>query len=134
MAAFALITIESIVVTGHDGLDEVTVTDKTTVRYVREENVEIKEFSPASLSIQLALPREIEGGTAKENAALFAELAQGKGTAAMRNLILLNAAHALLLTPLVTRLEEAFSLARKTLDSGAAYEVFRSYRDFTKQL
>lgn len=127
-------SVGSIVVTGYDGLDEVTVTDKTTVRYVTEENVEMEEFSPASLSIKLALPHEIEGGTAKENAALFSELAQGKGTAAMRSLILLNAAHALLLTPLVTKLEEAFSLAQKTLNSGAPYEVFCSYRDFTKQL
>ncbi len=127
-------SVGSIVVTGHDGLDEVTVTDTTTVRYVREENVEIKEFSPASLSIKLALPHEIEGGTAKENAALFLELAQGKGTAAMRSLILINAAHALLLTPLVTKLEDAFLLAKKTLNSGAAYEAFRLYRDFTKQL
>ena len=124
----------SFVVTGHDGLDEVTVTTKTRVRRVTEKEIETEEFSPTSLSVQLAPASEIEGGTAKENAALFLELAQGRGTAAMKNLILLNATYALLLTPLATKIEEAFSLAQKTLNSGAAYEVFRSYRDFTKQL
>lgn len=127
-------SIGSMVVTGHDGLDEVTVTTETTVQRVTEKDIETEEFSPASLSVPLALPTEIEGGTAKENAALFLELAQGRGTTAMKNLILLNAAHALLLTPLVTKIDEAFSLAQKTLESGAAHALFLSYRDFTKQL
>ncbi|MDO8649027.1 MAG: anthranilate phosphoribosyltransferase [Candidatus Peregrinibacteria bacterium] len=127
-------SIGSMIVTGHDGLDEVTVTTGTRVRRVTEKDVKIEEFSPASLSVPLAFASEIEGGTAKENSALFLELAQGRGTAAMKNLILLNAAHALLLTPLVTRIEDAFSLAQKTLESGAAHDLFLSYRDFTKQL
>ncbi len=127
-------SIGSIVVTGHDGLDEVTVTTETRVRRVTEKNIETEEFSPASLSVPLALPTEIEGGTAKENAVLFLELAQGRGITPMKNLILLNAAHALLLTPLVTKIDEAFSLAQRTLESGAAHALFLSYQDFTKQL
>ncbi|MFA5272962.1 MAG: anthranilate phosphoribosyltransferase [Candidatus Peribacter sp.] len=124
----------SIVVTGRDGLDEVTITDGTTVRRVSENGVQTEEFSPESLSVPLALPSEIRGGTAKENARLFLELAQGKGNAAMKNLILLNAAHAMLLTPLATTIEDALRVVRQSLDSGAAYNLFRSYHDLTHRL
>ena len=124
----------SLVVTGHDGLDEITITANSTVRHVLEKRVEIEEFSPQLLSVKLALPSEIVGGNSKDNAALFLELAQGKGTTAMRNLILLNAAHALLLTSLATTIKEAFSIVQNTLDSGGAYKIFRSYRDLSHQL
>lgn len=124
----------SIVVTGHDGLDEVAITANTTVRRVLEKRVEMKEFSPQSLSVAFALPSEILGGSSKDNATLFLELAQGKGNTAMRNLILLNATHALLLTSLATTTKEAFSIAQSTLDSGAAFDLFRSYRDLSHQL
>ena len=130
----AIGSLGSMVVTGHDGLDEVTVTTATRVRHVRKAGIKTEEFSPILLSVPLSLPTEIEGGTTKENAELFLELAQGKGTAAMKNLILLNAAHALLLTPLATNIEDAFSLAQKTLASGTAYDLFRSYRDLTQRL
>jgi len=124
----------SIVVTGRDGLDEVTNICGTTVRRVSEHGVQTKEFLPESLSVPLALPSEIRGGTVKENAVMFLELAQGQGSTAMKNLILLNAAHALLLTPLATTIEEAFRVARKSLDSGAAHNLFHSYRDLTHHL
>ena len=124
----------SMVVTGHDGLDEVTITTKTSVRRILENGIQKEEFSPESLSMQFSLPAEIEGGTAKQNAVLFLELAQSKGNAAMRNLILLNAAHALLLTPLATTINEALSIAQNTLNYGAAYDLFLSYRNLTHKL
>lgn len=124
----------SMVVTGNDGLDEITITTTTIIRNITVNGIQIEEFSPVSVSLPLAFPQEIEGGNTKENAQIFLELIQGRGNTAMRNLVLINAAHALFLTSMVATMPEAFALAQKTLDSGAAYDVFRSYRDFTKQV
>lgn len=124
----------SIVVTGHDGLDEVTSTTTTTVRRVNEDQIVTEVFSPESLSVSYALPSQIVGGDSKHNATLFLDLAQGKGTSAMQNLILLNAAHALLLTSLATSISDAYSIAKTTLGSGTAYDLFLSYRDLSHQL
>ncbi|MBI3618770.1 anthranilate phosphoribosyltransferase [Candidatus Peregrinibacteria bacterium] len=129
----ALGSFGSIVVTGHDGLDEVTVTAATTVRHISENGVRTKEFSPASLSLPPAFPFEIIGGNARENVQLFLELAQGKGTAAMENLVLLNAAHALILAKLSPSIQEAFLLAREILASGSVHRLFERYREFTHQ-
>ncbi len=127
-------SVGSMVVTGNDGLDEVTITTTTTVRHIFEKQIQTDTFLPQSLCVSLALPSEILGGTAQENAALFLELLEGKGTEAMRNLVLLNAAQALLLTPLTKNISEAFSIAKDTVDSKVAYQLFQSYRDLSHQL
>ena len=128
------LTAQSFVVTGHDGLDEVTVTTSTMVRRVLDSGVEMTEFSPETLSIPLVTPEEIIGGRPEENAKIFLELAQGKGSEPMKNLVLVNAAHALLLTPLVKNLKDAHALAKETLSSGRVFELFSAYRDLSQTL
>lgn len=127
-------TFESTVVTGCDGLDEVTVTAETTVRTVMQTGVQRTVFSPESLSLPLSTPKEIVGGTPSENAAIFLELANGIGDVAKRNLVLVNAAHALLLTDLVSSIDEAFALVSETLSSGKVYGLFERYRDLSHSL
>ncbi len=124
-------TQQSIIVRGHDGLDEVTVTTATTVLRVTGEKIRKTEFIPGSLSVSLTAAHEITGGTVKDNARIFLDLAQGGGNEAMRNLVLVNAAHALTLTPLVKTLSEAFALASEVLCSGKVLSLFTSYRDFS---
>ena len=66
-----------------------------------------------------------------ENKAIFLELASGRGTDAHRNLVLVNAAHALLLADLALTLQGGYALATKTLASGAVLRLFEQYRDLT---
>ena len=120
-------TKRSLVVTGHDGLDEVTVTTKTTVRSVSSDGVEITEFDPIKYFNNYATPQVIEGGVADDNVQIFLDILQGKGDRAQQNLVIINAAHALLLTPLVSDISEAIDMASETLHSGAAYTMYQRY-------
>lgn len=120
----------SMVVTGHDGLDEVTVTTETTIRTVKEKGIETTIFSLSHAHP----PEDIVGGTPMENAQIFLEIAKGKGGDAHRNLVLANAAHALLLTNLARSFSDALALAAETLASGKVHNLFIRYRDLSHSL
>lgn len=122
------------VVTGKDGLDEVTTVADTTIYSVTSSGVDISVFSPAEVSLPLASEKEIEGGTPEENVAIFLKLIQGFGDPAKKNLVLMNAAHALLLAELATSIQDAFLLAKETLESGKVHNLFQEYKELSSSL
>jgi len=124
----------SMVVTGHDGLDEVSACSKTTIRTVKEDGILESVFSPEDFEIQLAHDKEVEGGDPKENSEVFLRLVKGEGDEAMKNLVLVNAAHALLLTDLAETIDDALVLAKETLSSGKVHNLFLRYRDYSNTL
>ncbi len=101
----------SFVVSGMDGLDEISVCAPSIVHEIVGKRLPTKtaeesrgcpfqkalHFIPSDLGLPLARPQEIEGGSIEENAEIFLEIAKGRGRVAHRNLVLVNAAHALLL-------------------------------------
>lgn len=131
---FQLGSFGSKVVTGKDGLDEVTSTTDTTVYSVDSSGVHVSLFSPAEISVSLATEPEIEGGTPEENVKIFLTLVQGYGDPAKKNLVLLNAAHALMLAGLAPTIQEAFALAKETLESGKVHNLFQEYKELAASL
>ncbi len=122
------------VVTGEDGLDEVTVTGSTKILEIKKGMIEERQFSPEEVGLPIFSANEIEGGTPEYNASVFLELARGEGSGAMKALVLVNASHALLLTDVVASLPGAFDLAKDTLESGRVFELFEQYRDLSNSL
>lgn len=122
-------TESSLVVTGSDGLDEVTVCGTTEILRVPG-NVH-STFSPQELGIGIEEEASIAGGTVAQNLAIFRSLATGEGSPAHRNLVLLNAAFALTLTDLAGNVHEGFALAKETLDSGRVSTLIDQYVHLT---
>ncbi|MBU2214066.1 anthranilate phosphoribosyltransferase [Patescibacteria group bacterium] len=122
------------VVTGEDGLDEVTVTGPTRILAIHDGKMDEQKFSPQDVGLPTYSGNEIEGGAPEENASIFLELVQGEGSEAMKALVLVNATYALMLTDLVSSLPESFELAENTLASGKVFEVFERYRDLSTTL
>jgi len=122
---------KAIIVRGEDGLDEVTTTADTNVYIVKDGKVIQEKFSPEQYGIPLASEKDIEGGAPEENVELFLEIAKGKGSEAMKNLVIVNAAHGLHMTSKVDNIEEALTLARSILESGAAFDLFEQYKAYT---
>lgn len=122
------------IATGYDGLDEVTVTDRTTIRHIHSGSIDTEECNPTDFVMPLAAPESIEGGTVDENMEIFTEIAKGKGSTDVQNLAILNAAYALMLTSLVSDIGEAVALAKETLLSGRVYDKFTQYKEFTLSL
>ena len=122
------------VVTGKDGLDEVTSTTDTIVYSIDSSGVHESVFSLTEIPLPLAEETKIEGGTPEENVKIFLSLIQGYGDLAKKNLVLLNASHALMLAGMAPSIRDAFTLAKVTLESGKVHDIFQEYKDLSSSL
>jgi anthranilate phosphoribosyltransferase len=109
----------ALVVHGSDGLDEITITASTRIAEVRDGQVRCYEVTPEEFGLQRATLEDISGGDATANAALIREVLAGKKSA-RRDVVLLNAAAALVAAGRADHLRDAIPLAAQAIDSGAA--------------
>jgi anthranilate phosphoribosyltransferase len=121
----------ALVVHGSDGLDEITITGPTRIAEVREGQVHSYEVTPEEFGIQRATLDEISGGDAARNAALIREILGGKKSA-RRDVVLLNAAAALVAAGRSDHLRDAVPLAARAIDSGAALAKLEALVAFTE--
>jgi len=120
----------ALVVHGSDGLDEITITGPTRVGEVREGQVHTYEVTPEEFGLRRATLEEISGGDASHNAGLIHEVLAGKQSA-RRDVVLLNAAAALVAAGRADHLRDAVPLAAKAIDSGAALAKLQALIAFT---
>jgi anthranilate phosphoribosyltransferase len=110
------------VVHGFDGLDELSTTGPSFVGELKDGTVRAFQISPEDAGLPLAEPEDLKGGTAEENAAAMRGLLQGD-TGPIRDIVLMNAAAALLVAGKVDDLKAGAATAGEAVDSGAAREV-----------
>jgi len=109
------------VVHGSDGLDEITTTGPSRVAEGRNGTVEAYTLDPRELGIGLALPEELAGGDAEQNAEITRRILAGdKGP--QRDIVLINAAPAFVAAGKAESLKAGIALAAESIDSGAAEE------------
>ncbi len=111
----------ALVVHGLEGIDEMSVTGPTRIVSVTDQG-EISQsvFDPEDHDIPLFGLDELRGGDAKENAALAATILDGKGPAAVRESVQLNAGAALFVYGLAGDIHEGYLMAREAIASGMA--------------
>ncbi|MHB8763735.1 MAG: anthranilate phosphoribosyltransferase [Deferrisomatales bacterium] len=109
----------ALVVSGDDGMDELTVCAPTRVVELAEGRVREYTVTPEDLGLARADPAELRGGDARENAAIIRAVLAGE-PGARRDVVLLNAAAALLAAGAVPDLAAGLQAARRGLDSGEA--------------
>jgi anthranilate phosphoribosyltransferase len=120
----------AMVVHGLDGLDEITITGATRLAEVRDGRVKTYEVTPEEFGMSRGSLQDISGGDAEENAAIIREILAGKKSA-RRDVVLLNAAAALVAAGRAEHLMEAVPLAAKAIDSGAAAGKLAALVSFT---
>jgi anthranilate phosphoribosyltransferase len=120
----------ALVVHGHDGLDEVTITTSTRIAEVREGTVRSYEVTPEEFNFERATMSDISGGDATENARIIRDVLKGTPSA-RRNIVLLNAAAALVAASRANHLAEALPLAAASIDSGKAAAKLEALVRFT---
>ena len=121
----------ALVVHGSDGLDEITITGPTRIGEAREGQVRTYEVTPEEFGLTRASLDEISGGDAPHNASLIRDVLAGKKSA-RRDVVLLNAAAALVASGRTDHLQEGVALAAKAIDSGAAATKLSALVDFTR--
>jgi anthranilate phosphoribosyltransferase len=120
----------ALVVHGHDGLDEVTITTSTRIAEVRDGIVRSYEVTPEEFDFKRATMDDISGGDAPQNAQIIREILQGSASP-RRDIVLLNAAAALVAARRADHLFEGIPLAAASIDSGAAATKLETLVRFT---
>ncbi len=107
------------VVHGHDGLDELSISDITHVAVLDHGRIELMTVSPEDAGLPRWPLDAVKGGEAKHNASALTRLLDGE-RGAYRDIVLLNTAAALIVADKARDLAEGASLAAQAIDSGAA--------------
>jgi len=123
----------ALVVHGLDGLDEITITGPTRIAEAREGSVRSYEVEPEEFGMTRATLHEISGGDAPENAAIIRAIVGGEKSP-RRDVVLLNAAAALVAAGRADHIAAALPLATKSIDSGAAAEKLAALARFTSAI
>jgi len=109
----------ALVVHGLDGLDEITITGPTRVAEARDGSVRSYEIEPEEFGIKRATLQEIAGGDAIENAEIIRAVLRSEKSP-RRDVVVLNAAAALVAAGNADHIAEAIPVAIQSIDSGAA--------------
>jgi len=112
-------TMRAFVVHGADGLDEISNTGPSRISEVREGTVRNSTVRPEDFGIVRASIQDLRGGDRAENAQIIREILSGE-PGPRRDIVLMNAAAALLVGGLAHDLKDGVALAARSIDSGAA--------------
>lgn len=107
------------VVHGFDGLDEITLTGPTRVSELRDGQVQTRDINPADFGLAVVDAAALKGGDAAANARILRAVLDGKEGPAL-DIVLINAAAALVAGGVAENLEEGLEKARATVADGAA--------------
>jgi anthranilate phosphoribosyltransferase len=126
------------VVHGTDGIDELTTTAESIVARVEETELGSEpSLKAARVTPEMAgLPRsglsELMGGDAEENAAILAAILNGE-PGPKRDIVLLNAAAALVAAGVADDLKEGVARGAEAIDSGHAKAILEGLREFGRK-
>jgi anthranilate phosphoribosyltransferase len=113
------------VVHGAGGLDEIALAGETMVAEVRGGAVRRFTVTPEEFGVARAPLESIRGGTPTENAAVIQRILEGEAGPA-RDIVVVNAAAALVVAGVAENFREAAGLASFVISSGAASEKLAS--------
>jgi len=122
----------SLVVHGSDGLDEITVTGPTKIAELRDGKVRVYEITPEEFGLKRSSMVEISGGDVQDNARIIRNILSGEKSA-RRDVVLLNAAAAMVAAGRVDSIAQGLPLVAESLDSGAAREKLEKLVEFTSR-
>ena len=124
-----------LVVNGHPGMDEVSTSGSTTVAEFDAETGEVRsyEVTPESVGIARGTLADLAGGDAAENAAIVRAVLGGE-IGPRRDIVLINAAAALLAAGKATDLADGVTLARDSIDSGRALVTLEALGELSRRL
>jgi anthranilate synthase/phosphoribosyltransferase len=122
------------VVHGHGGLDELTTTGLNRVSRLQKGRVETEMLDPEGLGFARAKLEDLLGGTAEENAEITRDIVANRQNGPRRDVVVLNAAAALVACGQADDLPAGIKLANQSLDSGAALSVLEKFVAFTQQV
>ncbi|TVQ65684.1 MAG: anthranilate phosphoribosyltransferase [Balneolaceae bacterium] len=119
-----------------DGLDEISTSAGTHLNEFEHSTGDVtsKRFQPEDLGFSRSSLKQLAGGEAEENAGIMLDILSNRATDAQRDVVLLNAAFAILVSGLAGSLQEGKERAIKSIDSGEAKRKLDLFISETKRI
>ncbi|MDP4120158.1 MAG: anthranilate phosphoribosyltransferase [Bacillota bacterium] len=126
--------VRGLVVSGSDGMDEVTLTGKTHVCEIRNGKLESYVITPEQFGLRSCSLEDLEGGSPKDNAVITRNILSGIEKGAKRDVVVLNSAMALYLGIDDCSVEDCIKLAEDIIDSGKATAKLEEFCRLTNEV
>ncbi len=120
------------VVHGHDGLDEISICAATRISELKDGQVRTYDMTPETYFGEPAEPAALAGGDAQVNAGITRQILEGR-PGAPRDVVLINAAAALVAAGQADDLKQGLGVAADSIDSGAARDKLAQLVTFTRE-
>jgi anthranilate phosphoribosyltransferase len=121
------------VVHGQDGMDEITLTGPTRVAEINEGQVSLSTIEPEDFGLRRCQLSDLQGGDAEENASIVRDILAG-AEGPKRDVVLLNAAYALVASGIVESVDAGLEKARNMIDEGLAKAKLEGLVNLTNAL
>lgn len=122
------------VVYGNDKIDEISISDSTSVVEINNGETIKYEICPEQFGIKRADKSEVVGGEPEDNAKITLSVLSGEDKGARRDIVLLNAGCALYVTGKAKSITEGVKLAGELIDSGRALGKLNELIEFTNKV
>lgn len=123
----------ALVVSGAEGLDEISVSGPTTAYEVRGTEVTTREITPDELGLKTHALSEVVGGTAQENADTMRKVFSGTASEAVRDFVAANAGAGLYVLGLAATLRQGVEQAKAAMESGDAAARLGAFVEATRR-
>lgn len=115
---------------GHDGLDELSTAGLSTVHRIQNGEITTAQFRPGDFGVAPATLADVQGGDAAENERITRAVLEG-AAGAHRDIVVVNAAPAIVVAGLADGFAEGIALAQLAIDGGAAAAVLAQAVEFS---
>jgi len=105
-----------------DGLDEISITGVTKIVELKDGTLSTSELNPKDLGVQPVDINELKVTDAAESAAILRNILSGKETGPKKDIVILNAAAAVIVAGLANSFDSAFQLAAESITNGNAQD------------
>lgn len=123
----------AMVVHGHDGLDEITLTGTSTVCEVADGGLNSYFITPEQFGLQRCKPSDLTGGGPAENAEIARNILSGKG-GPKRDIVALNSACCLYMAKNNITMRECVRMAQELIDNGSAMRKLETFIRATNEV
>ena len=123
---------EAMVVSGLDGMDEVSICASTVISHLKDGEIRTFEITPEQFGIKRAAIEEIRGGDARDNAEIIRRIFEGDERGAKRDAVILNSSLGLVVSGKARDIREGIEMAKEVIDRGNAMKKLEELIRFTQ--
>ncbi len=125
--ALHLLGVKRVMIVHSDGLDEISTMGPTKIMQLREGRLTEQVLNPEDFGIKKTNLEELKGSDAKSNAQTIKDIITGKQNGPKKDIVVLNAAAAIIVSGLAHEFGSAMRIAQEAIDSGRAADSLEKF-------